>query len=495
MPWNPLLLTALAMTAAVALWGLLDTQGLSSFAQTYVRQHFTSRAGFIMLVATLVTVTAFGLAFSRYGKVRLGADDERPEFSTVSWLTMLFAAGMGVGLLFYGAAEPLTHDQILSSRIGEDIAAERALFITNFNWGFHAWSIYALAALVIAYFSYRKGHPALLGSPLRHTFKRGRWVGPLAWVTDLLAIYAIAIGLAGSLAIGIFQVQGDIQSLLGLEATGLGMQLGVFLVLVAGFLLPLTKDLGEGMARLSNAAKLIAGLLMVFLLLVGPTHFLMNGIVDGLGGYLSGIVRQSLATYPFFGKQFEEWFHGWTLNYMVRWIAWAPFVGVFVARISRGRTIREFILGVVLVPSLFSFFWFGVFGGMGFYGALRSDLPIMQVVTENPERTTFYVLQTLPLSWLTGAGTVAAAFLFLVTSVVSAAFVLSMFSTGGDENPPSRIKLIWGVILAALGLALMLSGDLGAVRNIIALGAMAFVLILPLLVIALLKTLHKEEQP
>jgi glycine betaine transporter len=490
-----MLLTALALTAGVALWGVLDTEGLSAFAQAYVQQQFQSRAWFIMLVSSLITLAALALAVSPYGKVRLGDDEDRPQFSTVSWLTMLFAAGMGVGLLFYGATEPLTHYQILSTRLGRDIAAEHALFITNFNWGFHAWSIYGITALTIAYFSYRKGRPGLISSPLRHAFRRGAWVGPLAWMSDLLAIYAIAIGLAGSLAIGIFQVQGGIETLFGLDKTGLTMQFGIFAVLCLAFLLPLTVDLSQGMARLSNAAMLIAAALMLFLLLVGPTHYLMNGIVDGIGGYLSGIVRQSLATYPFFGKEFGDWFHAWTLNYMVWWIAWAPFVGIFVARISRGRTIREFLLAVVLVPSLFSFFWFGVFGGMGFYGAMNTELPILEVVTRDPANTTFFVLEALPLSWLTGAGTVAAAFLFLVTSVVSAAFVLSMFSTGGNENPPTRIKLIWGLILAALGLAMMLSGDLGAVRNIIALGAIAFVFIMPLLVVALLKTLRKEERP
>jgi glycine betaine transporter len=490
---NPLLLTAIALTAVVAVWGVADTEGLAAFAQARVAQQFQSRAWFIMLSASLITITVVGLAFSRYGKVRLGADDDRPDFSTASWLTMLFAAGMGVGLLFYGATEPLTHYQILHTRLGADLATEHALAVTNFNWAIHAWSIYALTALVIAYFAYRKGRPGLISTPIRYTFRRGKWVKPVAWIADLLAIYAIAIGLAGSLAIGVFQVQGGLQTLLGLQGVSETLQYGVFALLCVAFLLPLRVDLSQGMARLSNVAMAIALLMMVYILLVGPTHFLMNGIVDSIGAYLSGLVQQSFATYPFFGEEFRDWFHAWTLNYMVWWIAWAPFVGVFVARISKGRTIREFVLGVVLVPSLFSLFWFGVFGGTGFYGVLRTELPILDVALNTPESTTFFVLDALPFSRLTGAATVVASFLFLVTSVVSAAFVLSMFSTGGDENPPVKIKLAWGAILAALGLAMMLSGDVATVRAIIALGAMAFVFILPLLVVALLKTLKKEE--
>ena len=490
---NPLLLTALALTALVAAWGVFDSDGLAAFAQAQVAQQFSSRAWFVMLLASLLVLTVLWLALSRYGQIRLGRDDDRPEFSTVSWLTMLFAAGMGVGLLFYGATEPLTHYALLAQRIEPGIAAGHALAVTNFNWAIHAWSIYALTALVIAYFAYRKGRPGLISTPLRYTFRRGAWVKPIAWIADLLAIYAIAIGLAGSLAIGIFQVQGGIESLLGLEGSGTLLQYGVFAVLCAAFLLPLTVDLSKGMARLSNVAMIIAIALMVYILLVGPTHFLMNGIVDATGQYLSSLVKQSFSTYPFLGKEFEDWFHAWTLNYMVWWIAWAPFVGVFVARISKGRTIREFVLGVVFVPSLFSLFWFGVFGGAGFYGVLNTELPILEIATQTPESTTFYVLGALPLSSLTGAAAVAAAFLFLVTSVVSAAFVLAMFSTGGNENPSVKIKLIWGLILAALGLAMMLTGDVATVRAIIALGAMAFVFILPLLVVALLKTLAKEE--
>jgi glycine betaine transporter len=491
---NPLLLTALGLTLLVAGWGLADTDGLARFSQAYVAQQFRSRAWFIMLTASLIVVLVLWLAVSRFGRVRLGADEEAPEFSTLSWLTMLFAAGMGVGLLFYGATEPLTHYQRIETLLGPELAGGSALAVTNFNWAIHAWSIYAVTALVIAYFSYRKSQPALISTPIRYAFRRGKWVRVLAWIADLLAIYAIAIGLAGSLAIGIFQVQGGLENLFDLEINGMILRLIVFAVLCVAFLLPLTVDLGKGMARLSNFAMLIAVFLMIYILLVGPTHFLMNGIVDSVGTYLSSLVKQSFSTYPFFGREFQQWFHGWTLNYMVWWIAWAPFVGVFVARISRGRTIREFVLGVVLVPSVFSLFWFGVFGGMGFFGVLHTDFPILEIATQTPEKTTFFVLNALPLSQITGAAMVVGAFLFLVTSVVSAAFVLSMFSTRGDENPPVRVKLVWGVILAALGLAMLLTGDVDTVRAIIALGAMAFVFILPLLAIALLKTLQAEER-
>lgn len=458
-----------------------------------VGRQFTSRGWFIMLIASLIVIVTLAVAFSRFGDIRLGADDDRPEFCTVSWLTMLFAAGMGVGLLFYGATEPLSHYGFLKDKQGEGLAATNALAITNFNWAIHAWCIYALTALVIAYFAFRKKQPGIISSPIRFAFRRGKWVKPVAWLSDLLAIYAIAIGLAGSLAMGVFQVEGGIRALFGMESSGPVLRYVVFGVLVAAFLPPLAIDLSKGMARLSNLAMSIAIILMLYILLVGPTHFLMNGVINSVGAYLSSFVSQSFATYPFPGQEFTEWFQGWTLNYMVWWIAWAPFVGVFVARISRGRTIREFVIGVVLVPSLFSLFWFGIFGGIGIYAEQHEqDTNILKMAAEDPENTTFYVLSGLPLHSVTGFATVLAAFLFLVTSVVSAGFVLAMFSTSENENPPVKIKLIWGVILAALGLVMILSGDVGTVRAIIALGAISFVFIIPILAVAFLKILKQE---
>jgi len=290
----------------------------------------------------------------------------------------------------------------------------------------------------------------------------------------------------------VFQVQSGVESLFGLERTGLGMAMVIFVLLVISYILPLTVDLSQGMARLSNTAMAIAGGLVVFVLLTGPTGFLMSGITEAVGGYFSGVLPHGFRTFTFFDERVSSWFGSWTLTYMVWWLAWAPFVGVFIARISKGRTIREFIVGVVLVPTAFSILWFGVFGGMGFYEALRTDSAIVEVVKTDLDNTTFFLLDSLPLSVLTTAATIVAAFLFIITSVVSAAWVLAMFSTGGDLNPSTKVKLIWGVILGALGLVMILSGSIDAVKSIIALGALPSVFIVMLLVVCLLKALKKE---
>jgi glycine betaine transporter len=236
----------------------------------------------------------------------------------------------------------------------------------------------------------------------------------------------------------------------------------------------------------------VAGVLMVFVLLAGPTHYLMGGIVQALGEYFGGALVHGFRTFTFLDEHISSWFESWTLTYMVWWIAWAPFVGVFIARISKGRTIREFICGVILGPTLFSILWFGIFGGAGFHAVLQGGSEIMEVVRNNVSAVTFHMLGNFPLPLLTISLVIVAAFLFIVTSVVSAAFVLGMFSTGGDLNPSARIKLVWGVILGGLGYVMILSGDMSAIKSIIALGSLPFVFVLLLLVVCLLKTLKKE---
>nr|WP_247742406.1 BCCT family transporter [Ruegeria sp. R8_1] len=488
-----MLAIALVLSAAIAVWGLADPQGLGKLAAAAVATQFNSRGWFIMLEVSGLLFVALFLAFSRFGNTRLGKDTDTPEFSTPAWIAMLFAAGMGVGLLFYGAAEPLTHFEVLRQYRDEPEAASYAMFVTYLNWGFHAWAIYGLVALVIAYFAYRKGRALLLSAPVLDTFGDMRWTRSVGWLFDLLSIVAIAVGLAGSMAMGVFQIQTGLAGLIGVENPDT-LTIPVFVALCVAFIIPLRKDLGDGMALLSNAAMLIAVSLMIYLLLLGPTSFLMNDIVAGFGRYLFEVLPAGFSTAEFFDDIIVDWFQGWTLNYMIWWLAWSPFVGIFIARISRGRTIREFLVGVIVAPTLFSILWFGIFGGLGFYDALRQDAELSAINAQNLDATTFALLERFPLDGVTRAATVLAAFLFVITSVVSAGFTLAMIGTGGDENPSPRIRTIWGAILGALGLAMIFVGDIGLVRSIIALSAIAFVFIVPVLVICLIKSLAREDR-
>ena len=489
---NPLLLIALILTGLIAIWGIIDTAGLAQFSSSMTGVMFTSRGWFVMLSVSLLLILCIYLAISPYGKIKLGKDDDEPEFSTVSWLTMLFAAGMGVGLLFWGTAEPLSHFKVIRDYTDNFHAAEHALFITNFHWGLHAWAIYAVTGLVMAYFSFRKGYPMLVSTPMKAVFGQRTWTRSVGWLSDLLAIYAIAIGIGGSIAMGVFQIQSGVESLLGLPNSGLWLAAVIFAALCFCYILALMVDLSKGMATLSNTAMAIAVGLMIFVLLTGPTYYVMSGITGSIGDYFFRVVPHGFKTYTFFDEKVSTWFQSWTLTFMVWWFAWAPFVGVFIARISKGRTIREYILGVMLVPTFFSIFWFGVFGSVGFYEVLNLDASLLEVVKTNVNDATFFVLRHLPLSTLSIVATVLAAFLFVVTSVVSASFVLSMFASGGDLNPPTRTKLIWGVILGALGMVMIMSNSIDAVKSIIGLAALPFIFIMLLITVCLLKALKSE---
>ena len=489
---TPLLAAALVISSGIALWGLLDPHGLGALASLIVEAQFNSRGWFIMLEASGLLLVAIYLIISRFGSVRLGQEREEPEFSTPAWIAMLFAAGMGVGLLFYGTAEPLTHFSVLREYSGDPKAASQALFVTYLNWGFHAWAIYGVVGLIIAYFAFRKKKPLLLSTPLVDVYGDFGWARALGWLFDLLSIVAIAVGLAGSFAMGVFQIQTGLA-----ELTGVGdpsrLTVPVFVAMCLAFFLPLRRDLGEGMAKLSNLAMLLAMGLMIYLLVVGPTSYIMNSIVAGIGRYSFNVLPAGFSTAEFFDHTVVDWFQDWTLNYMIWWLAWSPFVGVFIARISRGRTIREFLIGVIVAQTLFSIFWFGVFGGIGFSDVLEGSGSLLDVNKQSLDATTFAALQKYPLSGLTQSVTILAAFLFVVTSIVSAGFTLAMIGSGGNQNPSSRIRTVWGMILAALGLAMIFVGDVTLIRTIIALSAIAFIFIVPVLVVCLFRSLQKED--
>lgn len=491
---NALLLCSLSVITVIGVWGIADIDGLVTWASAIVQQTFHSRGWFVMLAASTMLITCLALAFSPYGQIRLGKDDDRPEFSTTSWIAMLFSAGMGVGLLFWAVAEPLTHYNFLHSKVSTPNSAQQAMLATNFHWGLHAWAIYGSTALTIAFFSFRRGTGMMVGAPLVSLFPGEKWARIVGWFSDFMAIIAIAIGVGGSMAMGIFQVADGVSALADIQVGNI-LIWGILLVMVACYVPALLIDLGQGMARLSNAAMAIAIALVAYTIILGPTEFLLNTVVQSFGDYVANVLPHGFQTFPFYGTSMHQWFSDWTLTYMVWWIAWGPFVGVFVARISKGRTIREFVIGVLFAPTLFSIVWFGAFGGIGLFETINGAGELLQMTQTNVERVTFGLLDRLPFSGLTTLATVIAAFLFIVTSVVSAAFVLGTFSTGGDPNPPPRIRLIWGVLLGVLSVAMILSGSVESVKILISLGALPFVFISVLLLVCLIRGLREEGMP
>ena len=477
--------------ALVAILGNISPSGLESVATTFTRTAFASLDWFFMLSVTVFVILTSYLALSKYGQIKLGRPNDDPEFSLPSWMAMLFSAGMGVGLLFWGAAEPLTH--FSNPPLGEGgtpEAARQALILTNFHWCLHAWAVYGMGALILAYFGFRKQAPYLAGSPIRYSFK-GRWVKPVAWLADLIAVLAVAFGVAGSLGMGTMQVQAGLHIVVGTSATSKAVSLMILGALVICYMASAATSLDKGIKWLSNINMALAALLLIFMVFAGPTSYLLATFVTAVSDYASNIVALTLRLYPFSG--IDEWFASWTLTYFDWWIAWAPFVGIFIARISRGRTIREFVLGVLFAPSLLSIFWFSVFGGTGIYNELEGPGGMSEAVARDVTVALFELFEIMPLSTVLGVISLILIFIFVVTSADSATFVLGMLTTQGSVNPPPPRKLAWGLVLGGTAAALLLSGNIEAVKAVAVTGAVPFSIILLIQVAALFRALPKDE--
>jgi glycine betaine transporter len=486
-----LFLPALLLSALFAGTGIVEPALFARAGQAVTHAVFGAVDWLLLLVVLAFLLLVVALAASRYGRLVLGRPGERPEFTRASWIAMLFAAGMGTGLVFWGVAEPLVHlGGAPGAAARTDGAAARALVLTNFHWGLHAWGIYALAALVIAYFGFRHGTVHLPGAPLRHALP-ARLVRPLAAGADFLAVLAIVFGVAGSIGMGTFQIRSGLHRVAGTGAGSRCVALVIVAALVAAYLSSALSGLNRGIKWLSNANVLLAIGLALFVLLAGPTPELLSGMLRDAGAYLVELLPLSVRLYDTPGE--KQWFHSWTLTNFVWWIAWAPFVGVFVARISRGRTLREFVLGVLVAPTAFSLAWFSILGGSGLRSELGGPGGLAALATGDASRALFGLLGQLPAPALTSGLAIVLVFLFLVTSVDSATFVLAMLSDGGSSDPPLGKRISWGLALGALGGGMALSDRIEAVRSLSVVGAIPYTLVMVLQAVSLVRALRRDS--
>jgi choline/glycine/proline betaine transport protein len=398
---------------------------------------------------------AVWLLFSRHAQTRLGRDDERPEFSRLSWLAMLFSAGMGIGLVFYGVAEPMLHYGVLPGVTGGSLdAAARAVPVALFHWGIHAWSCYLILGLAIAYFSFRKGLPLAIRSCL-HPILGDRIHGTAGHVVDVLAVFGTLFGLATSLGLGAMQISAGLSYVFGIpHETRTQLLLIAAITLVAT--LSLVSGVHRGIRRLSELNLLLAAALLLFVLAVGPTAHLTAAFVGNLVGYAREIATRTF-DFGLLRGESAAWSRSWTIFYWGWWIAWAPFVGMFVARISRGRTIREFVLGVLLVPPLVAAAWFTVFGNTALWlEALEGG--IAQAVGQDVATAVYVVLDRLPLASITSTLTAAVVAVFFVTSSDSASFVVDMLTSGGHPDPPRWQRVFWATAEGACAAVLLYAG-------------------------------------
>ena len=443
---------------------------------------------YILSVAIILGTVIF-LGISRYGDIKLGPDHSTPDYSNGTWFAMLFSAGMGIGLMFFGVAEPVMH--FLNPPIGEGHtveAAREAMKITFFHWGLHAWAIYAIVALILAYFSYRHGLPLTLRSAL-YPLIGDRIYGPIGHAVDIFAIIGTVLGVATSLGFGVSQINTGLNALFGVP-----ISIPVQIILIIGTTglatLSVVSGLDKGVRRLSELNLGLAVLLLLMVMLLGPTVLIFQTFVQNTGGYLTEIVSRTLNLYAY---QPTDWIGGWTLFYWGWWLAWSPFVGLFIARISRGRTIREFVTGVLLVPTAFTLLWMTVFGNTAIHMILTEGVTdLATAIDKDTSLALFAFLQHFPFSTVISLLAVIMVVVFFVTSADSGAMVVDMLASGGQDNTPIKQRVFWASSMGLVAIALLLAGGLKSLQTATIASALPFTIALLFSMRGLLKALKLD---
>ncbi|GAB3286330.1 BCCT family transporter [Parasphingorhabdus pacifica] len=478
-------------------WGAVGTDSLSNTSSAALEWLVTNTGWGFVLAATGFVVFALYLAFSRYGRIPLGQDGEQPEFRTISWIAMMFSAGMGIGLMFYGVSEPLSHfaSPPPGTVPGESEEAIRTAMATSlFHWTLHPWAIYSVVGLAIAYSSFRRGRKQLISAVFQPLVGKRNAEGPLGKLIDILALFATLFGSAASLGIGTLQIRSGMEAAGWIDGAGTTILVVIIVVLTICFIASAVSGVAKGIQWLSNINMVLAALLAIFVFVVGPTVFILNLLPTSLGAYMSDFGSMASRSGATGGADMHDWLSTWTVFYWAWWISWTPFVGMFIARISRGRTIRQFISGVLLVPSVVSLIWFAIFGG----AAIDSQRAGNGVYGDgNPEAQTFAVLEHLPLTVITSVLVMALVAIFFVSGADAASVVMGTLSQGGSIEPSRWIVIFWGAATGAVAAIMLVIGGgedkaLTGIQNLTFIGALPFAIVMVLLCIALTKDLRTD---
>lgn len=482
---------ALVISLSIVAWGLFLPASFEAMGNTLFKTFVTNFGWFYSLAMTSFVVFVIWIGFfSKYKNMRLGADDSRPEYSNISWFAMLFSAGMGIGLVFWGVAEPLNFFVApLGADPGTPEAAQFAMNKAFLHWGLHPWANYSVLALALAYMQFRKNKPGLISSVFIPVLGEERVKGPIGITIDVLAIFATLAGVATSLGLGAYQINSGLHfvfpNIIPENNTALIVIVAVVTVL---FMTSAITGLDKGIKFLSNLNIGISAVVILSVFIVGPTLMMLNVIVESIGGYFQNFAHNTLAIGAF---KDGGWYGGWTIFYWAWWIAWAPFSAIFIARISKGRTIKEFVTGVLLVPAFASFLWFGVFGALG----INQGLDVATEAIQSTSTALFVVLQNYPMGSAISIIVVILLCTFFVTSADSATFVLGMLSEDGSLNPKTAKKVIWGILLALLALALMIGSENGLqmLQTVSIVAAFPFAIIMVWAMYSLVVALKNEK--
>ncbi|MGM7703212.1 BCCT family transporter [Pseudalkalibacillus sp. Hm43] len=478
---------SIVIAVIFVIWGAIIPENLINTMSATQSFFMKSFGWFYQLSATFFLVFALFLIFSRYGKIKLGKEEDKPEFSRPTWFAMLFSAGMGIGLLFFGVSEPISH--FANPPIGEggtSEAAKNALQYTYLHWGFHAWAIYAIVALALAYYKFRKGYPGLVSATLIPILG-DKAKGPIGIIIDIIAVIATLFGVAASLGLGAAQINGGLSYLTGVP-NNFTIQFTIVAIVTVLFLISAATGIKRGIKWLSNANLGLALILFIVFIFLAPTVFVLDLFTTTLGGYVQNLASMGLRLAPF-SEDNATWLQSWTIFYWAWWIAWAPFVGTFIARVSRGRTIREFITAVLIIPTLVCAFWFAIFGGTGIYMEYNLGLDVSGQALET---ALFFVYEQLPFTIILVVVTLLLILTFFITSADSATFVLGMQTTYGSIDPPTIVKIVLGLVLSASAVVLMFTGGLQGFQSAIIISAFPLGVVLLFTSYALVKAFSAD---
>lgn len=488
--WTVVVPAAIIIMITVV-WGLVGGDSFTNAASTSLSWVVENLGWAFILFGTIFVAFVLVIAFSRFGSLRLGYIDERPEFRTISWVAMMFAAGMGIGLMFYGASEPLTfyRDGLPG---GQPNVVGPAMASAMFHWTLHPWALYAIVGLAIAYSTFRMGRKQLISSAFTPLVGERHANGLFGKVIDILAIFATVFGTACSLGLGALQIRAGLEAAGFVENPGTGLIVGIVAVLTLAFVASAISGVGKGIQYLSNFNIILAAILAIFVFLVGPTVATLNLIPGSIGAYLSDFFAMAGRTAESADGTAGEWLSSWTIFYWAWWISWSPFVGMFLARISRGRSIKEFLLGVLLIPSGVSVVWFSIFGGT----AITLEREGNSIWGDgSTESQLFNLLQQLPGGTIVGVVAVILLGTFFITSADSASTVMGTISQNGKSDANPWISATWGLLTALIGMTLLVSGGdeaLGNLQNVTIVAAVPFLFVIIGLMFSIVKDLRND---
>ncbi|RZT95974.1 choline/glycine/proline betaine transport protein [Ancylomarina subtilis] len=494
---GPVFITSLLIIVALVSTTLIVGKPMEQwFADT--QNYVSNKVGwFFILLVNALLIFALYLGFGKFSKIKIGGKDAKPEFSRMGWFAMLFSAGMGIGLLFWSVAEPIFHfnsNPFLKTPGADVFAAKTSMGITFLHWGVHAWALYAIVGVALAFFTFNKKLPLTIRS-IFHPLLGDKIYGPIGDIIDIISVIATLFGLATSLGLGAQQINAGLEYLFHWENSD-RIQVIIIVVVTVFATLSLILGLDKGIRKLSEWNMRLAIFLLVFMLLVGPTLFLCKSFIQNIGHYVGEFFELSFwtNTYNGVGKA-KNWQSSWTVFYWAWWISWSPFVGIFIARISKGRTIKEFILGVMLVPTLLTMLWLTVFGGSAIFQELIGNHVITEAVNNNVATAIYHLLEQYPFTTFSSLLTVILVASFFVTSSDSGSFVVDTLTSGGRHDAPKGQKIFWASMEGLIAAILLIGGGLTALQTASILTAIPFAIILIVMCYSFYKSLteYKEE--